>query len=255
MAKKVLLIVEGDSDEVSFVKKLFSVCNRKIEYKIYSYRTNIHIIAQELYNNYSDFDKGDVDIRLFLAAQENDKNKKKLLLDAYSDIYMIFDFDPQHNHPHFDTIRRMIYYFTDSTNQGKLFINYPMMQSYKHFDKLPCLEFENTSVTMDEVNQYKKIVGDISCCTDLSKYSYHVFLSITVHHLKKANKILNDNYSIPIIDDYLEMNFGKLYDCQLSFLKKDKRIYVLNTCIFILIDFAPKKVFSYIYKHQLELSI
>ena len=89
MDKKVLLIVEGDSDEVSFVKKLFSKCNRQTDYKIYTYKTNIHVISQELYNNYNDFDNGDVDIRLVLASKEIDTEKKKILLDNYSDIYMI----------------------------------------------------------------------------------------------------------------------------------------------------------------------
>ena len=31
MAKKILLIVEGDSDEVKFLKYLFNNCNKKTE--------------------------------------------------------------------------------------------------------------------------------------------------------------------------------------------------------------------------------
>ena len=138
MNKKILLIVEGEADEVKFLKGLFKKCNTLAQYKVYTYRSNIHILAQELYNNYYDFDEGNTDIRLILASLESDNQKKELLKEHYSDIYMVFDFEPQHDHPHFDTLKRMINYYNDSTNQGKLFINYPMMQSYKHFDKLPC---------------------------------------------------------------------------------------------------------------------
>lgn len=168
---------------------------------------------------------------------------------------MIFDFEPQHDHPHFDTIRRMISYFDDSTSQGKLFLNYPMMQSYKHFDILPSLKFENLEVTLDEVKRYKEIVGKVSGFTDLNKYSYITYYSMAVHHLKKANKLVNGLYEIPDIDEYLKMNFCDIYNWQLNSFKNRRIISVLNTCIFTLIDFAPNKFFSFIQKHKIELLI
>ena len=255
MAKKILLIVEGDSDEVKFLKYLFNNCNKKTEYKVYPYRTNIHVLAQELFNNYNDFDEGNVDVKLVLASCEDNDRRKQLLYDTYSDIYMIFDFDPQHDCPHFDTIRRMISYFNDSTLQGKLFINYPMMQSYKHFDKLPCASFENLEVTLEEINNYKMIVGSISGFTDLTKYNYITYYSIAVHHLKKANKMINGLYEILDIDDYLKLDFCSIYDFQLTSFKERKTISVLNTCVFSLIDFAPNKFFSFIQKHKVDLLI
>lgn len=255
MPKKILLIVEGDSDEVKFLKGLFKKCNQKTEYKFYSYRTNIHVLAQELFNNYNDFDEGDIDIKLILASLENDKNRKQLLYDNYSDIYMIFDFDPQHNHPHFDTIKRMVSYFNDSTLQGKLFLNYPMMQSYKHFDKLPCSSFENLEVTLDEIKKYKEIVGKISGFTDLTKYNYITYYSIAVHHVKKANKLLNGVYEIPNIDDYWKFDYCKIYNLELALFTGRNIISVLNTCVFSLIDFASNKFFAFVKQHNDDLLI
>lgn len=255
MPKKILLIVDGDSDEVKFLKGLFKKCNQKTEYKFYSYRTNIHVLAQELFNNYNDFDEGDIDIKLILASLENDKNRKQLLYDNYSDIYMIFDFDPQHNHPHFDTIKRMVSYFNDSTLQGKLFLNYPMMQSYKHFDKLPCSSFENLEVALDEIKKYKEIVGKISGFTDLTKYNYITYYSIAVHHVKKANKLLNGVYEIPNIDDYWKFDYCKIYNLELALFTGRNIISVLNTCVFSLIDFAPNKFFAFVKQHNDDLLI
>ena len=245
MSKKILLIVEGDSDEVKFLRGLFKKCNKKTEYKIYSYRTNIHVLAQEIFNNYNDFDEGYIDVKLILASLENDKKRKRLLYENYSDIYMIFDFDPQHDHPHFDTIRRMISYFSDSTLQGKLFLNYPMMQSFKHFDQLPCLSFENLEVTLDEIKKYKEMVGKVSGFTDLTKYNYITYYSIAVHGV----------YEIPNIDDYWELDYCKIYDFELVSFTERKTISVLNTCVFSLIDFAPNNFFSFIKHHKDELLI
>lgn len=255
MGKNVLLIIEGDADEKKFFEKLFAKCYRKAEYKFYSYRTTIHILAQELYNNYPDFDDGYVDIKLVLASLEKNEQKKSILYSQYSDIFLVFDFEPQHDHPHFDTVRRMIAYFNDSTNQGKLFINYPMMQSYKHFDKLPFPAFEYLKVTLDEIKDYKRKVDEFSNYTDLNTYDYIIFYSLAVHHLKKANKLFGDKYEILNSEKYVERDFTNIFDCQLYALQCKEIVYVLNTCIFALIDFAPKKFFSFIEKNRTFLLI
>lgn len=253
MVRKILLIVEGDDDEVKFLRGVFNKCSKKTEYKIYSYRTTIHALAQELYNNYNDFDNGDIDIKLVLASLEKDSQKKKLLLDDYSDVFLVFDFEPQHDHPHFDTVKRMIKYFNDSTNQGKLFINYPMMQSYKHFDKFPCHDFENLEVSMDEVKRYKELVGNISGFTDLNKYNYITFYSIAVHQLKKANKIANGVYELINEIEYFNFDLCEVFECEMNLLTSRQVVSVLNTCIFALIDFAPRRFFIFIEKHKDDL--
>lgn len=116
---------------------------------------------------------------------------------------MIFDFDPQHDLPHFDTVNRMLKYFNDSTDQGKLFINYPMMQSYKHITHLPDDEFKYRCVDMDQIKKYKELVGRESKYTDLTQYTYETFYSLAVHHLRKANMILTGSYETPLVSQYL----------------------------------------------------
>ncbi|CCY07666.1 uncharacterized protein BN756_00930 [Coprobacillus sp. CAG:698] len=250
MGKKILLIVEGDSDEKKFFNCLFNKCNKNGEYNIYSYKTNIHILAQELYNNYKDFDNGDTEIKLILSSLEKDVHKKKILMDKYSDTFMVFDFEPQHDHTHFDTIKRMIEYYNDSTNQGKLFINYPMMQSYKHFNKLPSDQFENLEISIDKLKEYKELVGNISSYKDLNKYDYITYYSLTIHHLRKANKIVYNVYDLLGKEEYLKLNMLKIYEYQINLLNEKRRVSVLNTCIFALIDFAPTKFFNFVEKNK-----
>ena len=255
MPKKILLVVEGESDEVKFLRGLFENCYRKAEYKFYSYKTNIHTLAQELYNNYPDFDEGDIDIRLILASLETRKDKKEMLLDKYSDIYMVFDFEPQHDHKHFDTVRRMVKYFNDSTNQGQLFINYPMMQSYKHFECLPCDSFENCEVSLEQAKNYKRYIGEISNFKDLTKYSYVTYFSIAIHQLRKANKIIKGVYTLPSKIEYLNFDSTQIFDFEVDLFESTQKISVLNTCIFALVDFAPSRFFAFVSRHKSELLI
>ena len=251
---KVLFIVEGEREEVRFIQKLFETCFKKKGYRIYSYSTNIHVLSQLLYNEYPDFDEGDVDIQLALRSKEKDEEKRRVLGDKYTDIFMIFDFDPQDSHTHFDTVKRMLKYFNDSTNQGQLYINYPMMESYKHFKKLPDDGFGERIIKTSEIIDYKMIVDICSNYRNLDLFTYAEYYSIAVHQLRKCRKILWGDYEIPEPEEYYTWNLCEVYDKELDNLSYGF-VDVLNTCIFILVDYSPIRFFKFIREHERELLI
>ena len=254
-SNRILFIVEGEGDEVPFIRRLLSKCSSDKEYDFYTYRCNIHVLSQILFDEYPDFEDDEVDIQLILKSKERDRRKKEKLSRKYQDIFLIFDLDPQHDHPHFDTIFRMLKFFNDSSDHGKLFINYPMMQSYKHFSTLPDDSFADRCVTINECQNYKKIVGDMSKYTDINEYSYRVFISLLVHHLKKANYILTGRYILPDYEDYILWEGSKIFEKQYHFLEENESVYVLNTCIFLLVDFKPMFFFRSLKHHLNEFDI
>ena len=252
--RNILFIVEGQSDEPRFISKLFDVCFND-EFVTYSYNTNIHVLAKHIEEDYPDFDDGYTDIQGILRSYENDEDKIEILKKSYTDIYLIFDFEPQDRSPRFDTIKRMLAYYDDSSNQGKLFINYPMMQSYKHFAKLPDPGFNELKVSISECKDYKKIVGDISKYADINAYDYRVFVSLAVHHIRKANYILTGVYDCPTTEEYLSWQSIGIFDKQLDLVNRSLFIYVLNTCIFILVDYRPNHFFKDISTRKSDFNI
>ena len=257
MAKKILLIVEGETDEPAFFKQLFNTCYRHGQYEVFSYNTNVHVLAQYLSNEYPDFDTAEIEIKSVLAVKEKDLQRKKILLATYTDVYLIFDFDPQHNALRFDLVKRMLKYFNDSTDHGKLYINYPMMQSYKHLSYLPDLAFEKRCFNFADrgVTTYKELVGRESAYTDLKKYDYRTFYSLAVHHLRKLNYILTQYFAVPTEAEYENIDFVDVYAYEEDLFTKSRLVAVLNTCIFVLCDFAPNKFFRFIESRAMELYI
>lgn len=239
MNNRVLFIVEGENAEVELFSTLLRILNPGVEYDFYSYSTNIHSLAQILFNNYRDFDKEEIDIRLVLRSEESDEEKRSILSQKYRDIFLIFDFDPQHDFCHFDTVRRMIEFFDDSTSNGKLFINYPMLESVRHLNDLPDDSFKERNVSCDEIIKYKELVSQNNKYCDYKKYDYTLVVSIIVHHLKKLNYILTGNYSIPSKDDYYTLDYLKLFDMQVDAMINSNMVYVINTSVMLLIDFNP----------------
>ena len=183
----ILFITEGPEDEKDFLEKMFDICYKYKKYEIYSYNTTIHTLVDILF---------DEDIKLTLRENEKDEEKRKILSQKYTEIFLIFDFEPQHNKLKFREVKQLLNIFNDSTDKGKLYINYPMMQSYKHINKMPDRDFKDRKVTLQEVYNYKDIVASKTSYQDLRKYNYPILISMMLHHLMKINYILNGTLSL-----------------------------------------------------------
>ena len=247
--RKVLFITEGEIDEPSFIDKVFTKCYPDIEYKYYEYSTDIYTLANLIFDNTNNIDEY-LDIKSVLRANEKIEYRKEKLSEKYSDIILVFDFDPQSGRPKFEKIKKMLKFFNDSTNNGKLYINYPMMQSYKHLRGFIDNEFKDRYIELEKCNNYKEIVNEESILKDLKKYSYPIIMNLLGKHLKKANFILKNKYEIPTYTDFFEINLNEIYDIQCNSLKENKRIYVLNTFIFCLVEYNPNIMLNKIKEYE-----
>ena len=191
----------------------------------------------------TNFDE-DIDIRLALRENEQDEEKRKILSKKYTEIFLMFDFEPQHNKLMFKEIEQMLEILNDSTDKGKLYINYPMMQSYKHINKMPDNKFKNKKVNLKEILKYKQIVGEETYYQDIKKYNYPILVSMMLHHLKKINYILNGKYEILDKKEFLNIDFSKLYKTQLNMFKNKQEIFVANTAILNILDYNPSKILN-----------
>lgn len=227
MSRNILFITEGPVDEPDFLQKMFQTFYPNKVYNIYSYNTNIHDLVSKLFNNGKLDD--DLDIKLTLREQETDEEKLNILNQKYKDIFLVFDLDPQDNRIEFQKIKNLLNFFNDSSNRGKLYINYPMMQSYKHLKQMPDDKFKDRTINVSLANRYKEIVNRESKYTQITKYTYPIFMSIIAHHLKKANYILNGRYELPTSDEFTKWNYTQIYNKQIKLIQECKRLYILNT--------------------------
>ena len=217
----ILFITEGPEDEKDFLEKMFDICYKYKKYEIYLYNTTIHTLVDILFDEDGNIDE-DLDIKLTLRENEKDEEKRKILSQKYTEIFLIFDFEPQHNKLKFREVKQLLNISNDSTDKGKLYINYPMMQSYKHINKMPDRDFKDRKVTLQEVYNYKDIVASKTSYQDLRKYNYPILISMMLHHLMKINYILNGTYEIPDKNTFYKFDFSKLYNIQYT-IKTNKK--------------------------------
>lgn len=131
--RKILVISEGPNDK-KFIRNLLHSF-RKDTFSVATFKSNIWQLYDLLdsYNN----DLSDVDVQsaLLERASALTKNEREILSGKYSDIFLIFDFDPHDRKFSAKKISELTNHFCDSTDFGKLYINYPMLESFRHFPK------------------------------------------------------------------------------------------------------------------------
>lgn len=92
-----------------------------------------------------------VDLLQNLKEHEPNPHLKELFDRRYSDILLIFDLDPQD--PLFSVVKitEMASYFVESSDMGKLYLNYPMVEAYYHMKSIPDPEFDSYTVSLEEL--------------------------------------------------------------------------------------------------------
>lgn len=135
MAKKVLVICEGKKSEPRLFRhaaKVFGSVPDVLE--IVAYGSNLYDLYRVMEEeNGEDWENGD--LLLTLSAHEKDAAQKEILSGIYTDILLVFDFDPQDTAFSFRKVERMVRFFRESSDMGKLYLSYPMAEAFWHTTK------------------------------------------------------------------------------------------------------------------------
>lgn len=145
---QILVLVEGEKTDVNLMRHLLDVYGISQNHEIVSYNTNVY----ELYNHmFRDEDPNTIDFLQLLKEHENDPTKKLIFDRSYSDILLIFDLDPQD--PQFSPakIEEMAAYFVESSDMGKLYLNYPMVEAFYHMRSIPDKDYESYTASLQEL--------------------------------------------------------------------------------------------------------
>lgn len=135
--RKILLLVEGEKLEVKLIEKAFQEYKLDLNYSIYPYSTNIYDLYERMFKG----NENDLDALDLLGVLKERDPSNTILDEEFSDILLIFDYEPQDHLFSEERIKLMLNYFNESTDNGKLYINYPMCESFKHLKSDPDEEY------------------------------------------------------------------------------------------------------------------
>jgi hypothetical protein len=248
MADIMLLVFEGERTEPSIfdnIKKVFfpKPDSTKIVYAIFG--TNILKLWQELDN--------DPYFEVVEMLRNIARNKDELIgidRNNVSEIHLFFDFEGHLSEQPLDAycaiIHKMIAFFDEETEHGKLWISYPMAEALKHIyrDSTKCFG------CVQDINDnagYKKKVGKINDFQDMRRYTFSDWVYITAANTRKAVCLVNRchfvSHGYKAVSSALEQ--AHIFEAQKKrFIRLKSCVVVLSAFPFFLLYYFGDKLYN-----------
>lgn len=251
----ILFVFEGERREPMLFKSIEHLFFPSSEENIVcSFGNNIY----ELYRQMHALGDG-ADITGVL--KENGAISEDYDMSDFSDVFLFFDLDIHNENqaPQISAaqISEMQSYFDNETENGKLFINYPMIESIYHTGSLPDNDYWKYCVPISDCSDYKRIARDFPpysnldhlCVTDRNKTRTDIVNRIRMNwiylvgmNIRKANLLCQGKHEVPNQKD--DISQSDIFSVQLrDFIKRNKEISVLNAFPLFLYDYFKPEVF------------
>lgn len=247
MNKVALFIVEGAKAEITVIdslkKNLFEKNHENI--KVIPYTTDIY----QLYNALQE-DGEFLDLLEILKEQlqKNSENSEKIKIleaievDDIAYTYLFFDYDGHTHHADNEKLQKMIEYFHDETDNGKLYISYPMVEALRHIKNTMDEDFNFRTVDrMITGREYKSQVHSETSYQQIRKFDLKDWINITEHNIRKANLLTFSTHEVPTFERIREINQENIYKNQLEkYIEKDDQVSVLSAFPFFIVDYVDE---------------
>ena len=212
-----LFVYEGNSAEPKYVDKL--------EKNFLGERIAIKCVYDaEIYQLYRQMKDDDFAIDIVSILKERSHQNAEILKDynrdSFAYIYLFFDYDGHSTMADDSKIREMLQFFDNETENGMLYISYPMVEAIRHYKELD--SFQNSTAkckrgkSLDAIKcPYKEECDTLDEClkephyksisasdnnpqlNNINHYNKEVWKTLIKAHVFKMNYLVNDSYSMP----------------------------------------------------------
>lgn len=174
-------IVEGEFREPQIIdnisKKFFNHGNCKLI--PLPAGENIYMLWKKLKNDNFDTD-------IIEVLRESSKEIQKMLMglsrDDFSEVFLFFDYDAHQNNlgkaDDEDVISQMLENFDNETENGKLYISYPMVEALREYEPGICGNKEFCFVDIKKLNEYKNASASRSYNPHIREYDIDTWKEI-----------------------------------------------------------------------------
>lgn len=250
----ILFIFEGDDREPQIYKTLerlyFPKANDRI---ICSFGNNIYDLYQKMtaYKGYGDI----VAVMQELLAQRGDTTLAQIRSTDIAEIFLFFDYDFHHAQLSMEEIHRrveqMLRMFDNETDNGLLYINYPMLESLVYTKELPDEEYRHYVVRRADCRGFKRLAHEFSFYANFDHLLFkkdvvptkEQYLRIREHwqyllqmNVYKAHELVTNRYALPT-DKSIISQLAIFGAQRAQYVDVDESVAVLNSFPLFLYDY------------------
>ncbi|KAF3983939.1 MAG: hypothetical protein HFP81_04775 [Methylococcales symbiont of Hymedesmia sp. n. MRB-2018] len=149
--------------------------------------------------------------------------------DDIARIYLFFDYDGHAPGAKDQIVQEMLETFDNETEQGKLYISYPMLEALR--------DTKNLVFKIKDGKQYKQDIGNTGI-QNIAVLNEQEFKDLTLNHLKKANDLVNN--SLEASEQLIEQS--DIFSAQLTKHIPKKEVAVLSALPLFYLDYKGVSV-------------
>ena len=248
----ILFIFEGTEREpniYSTIERLyFPKHNDNI---ICSFGHNIY----ELYRQLKEYEYDIVAIIKERLSQRGDSLLESIKPTDISEIFLFFDYDFHHSQLSLEEINRrieeMLSLFDNETQDGKLYINYPMIESIRYTKELPDEDYHNYVVSRKECTNFKQLAHDFSFYENLdhiifregerpTKERYNEIKDnwrfLKIMNVSKANWLISGRFTMP--ERKSDIDQLSIFNSQINrYVNINENVAILNAFPIFIYDY------------------
>lgn len=234
-----LFVLEGYGAEPQYLEKLEqNFFGRKISVKC--------VFDAEIYQLYEHLKKEEFAVDIVNVLKERNQRNAELLKeynrDSFAGVYLFFDYDAHSTLADDDKVNEMLEYFDNETENGCLYLSYPMVEAIRHFRDLESFKDLvakcKRSKSLETMKCPNKLTcEDIDSClkedhyktvsaregspqfANINKYTLEVWKTLIRANAFKLNYLVNEIYGMP-----------ECYVSQKHVFEKQQSKYIMQSC-------------------------
>ncbi len=244
-------IVEGEVREPQVINNISKIFFSHGNYTIITLPAgeNIYMLWKKL-----KADEFDTDI-IEVLRESNAEIRKQLTglsRDDFSEVYLFFDYDVHQTNlgktVNGDIVRQMLESFDNETENGKLYISYPMVEALRDYEPGKCGNGADCFVEIQNLGNYKNVSAERAYNPHFKEYDIGVWKDIIdvfamrVSCLYELSDTMDyEQYSREVMPDGIYMLEVKLNEKQ--------KVFVLSAFPEFLLDYFGVKLWKTCVKH------
>lgn len=249
-----VFIVEGKAREPLIIDNIS---------KVFFAHANLKIITlpvgQNIYMLWKKLEKDDFDTDIIEVLREESNEVAKQLegleRDDFSEIYLLFDYDGHQNNLgkeiDVNVIEQMLESFDNETENGKLYISYPMVEALRDFEAGKCGNDEFCFVSINEIGDYKTRSAEHSFYPQFKEYNFLIWKEVIDIFGMRISCLMSENNVIDYERYVEEITPFEIYKREEAEIK-NQRVFVLSAFPEFLLDYFGIKLWKSCVKHSIN---
>jgi len=247
----ILFVLEGERPDLKIYKSMMEVCGVSADCISVVYGCNIDALYREMINLGEGADLVSI-LREKYKDSPNNPFAGITRSEQFSEIYLLFDYDFHDVNRSPEVLNEQLSYllsfFCEETEHGKLYVNYPMIESIRYTKELPDKDYCDYTVSREECRDFKRLSSEFSFYPNMDFVLRGSLESRSLNwdllkkqNVAKANLICNGDSSFPPLDRN-SISQIQILDKQISCFESlpDCRVSVLSSYPLLLFDWLGR---------------